>query len=543
MTIKIRNVNKVSDETKSAITRKSAQTLPNNPSAKGYSAEEIKRRFYQPIIDTANSTIAEVDRVTEEINAALGDVKDGMDDFIEGVSIKEAYKLELNDATWFLNEESGLYEVVISQLTHGIEDYREIGVDMYLLDGNGRYTRVNQFEIYSNGDVRCFHETNSSGHVSIYVKREGLVRGNIIVDIDHIVGASKVSRTNKYEDLDGLPDLSGIEENSTLLGKIISGEQFVGNATNANDATRAKYANTAGVADTATAATAAQNANNDQYGVNIASNYAKQNGHYNNLTAGNALLADKAKADEEGKNIKNTYAKQSGVYDDLVAGRAKVADKATTVETALKAAGDENGANIASTYAKQNGNYPNMTVGQAKNATTANWVEVADCATRDGEGNNIANTYAKGLSINIEFINIQVRVGNKEDGSDSVDLFRDTGTSFLARAVVASNKSSRYVISSSVVRKIEASSNRVDKKYLFLHIDGLEILNYPLSLRLTSDEYTLSMLANYALNPINIAGSEERSVTINDLDFKAYNLFDESYNFNNKYNVLVEISM
>ena len=38
-------VKNVSAETKSAITRKSAQTLPINPSERGYSAEEIKRRF------------------------------------------------------------------------------------------------------------------------------------------------------------------------------------------------------------------------------------------------------------------------------------------------------------------------------------------------------------------------------------------------------------------------------------------------------------------------------------------------------------------
>lgn len=38
-------INNVSQATKSAIARKSAQSLPHNPSEKGYSAEEIKRRI------------------------------------------------------------------------------------------------------------------------------------------------------------------------------------------------------------------------------------------------------------------------------------------------------------------------------------------------------------------------------------------------------------------------------------------------------------------------------------------------------------------
>jgi hypothetical protein len=54
----ITKIKKVSSETRNAVARKSAQTLPNRPSEQGYSAEEIKRRFYQPILDAANSAFA-----------------------------------------------------------------------------------------------------------------------------------------------------------------------------------------------------------------------------------------------------------------------------------------------------------------------------------------------------------------------------------------------------------------------------------------------------------------------------------------------------
>ena len=128
-------LNKVSAETRNAITRKSAQTLPNNPSERGYSAEEIKRRFYQPILDAANSALSEIDRLVDEANTAFGQVNGNLDDFISQSTIKEAYKLTLNKDTWVLNRDTNMYEVIIDKETHGIENYKEVGVDMFLVDG------------------------------------------------------------------------------------------------------------------------------------------------------------------------------------------------------------------------------------------------------------------------------------------------------------------------------------------------------------------------------------------------------------------------
>ena len=147
-------INKVSQATKSAIARKSAQSLPNNPSEKGYSAEEIKRRFYQPIIDAANSALAEIDRVVNEANISFGEIRQDLDNFIDTANIKEPFKLNLNSSNWNYNEDLKLYEVFITPEEHKIEDYREIGVDMFLIDGKGMYSQVNQFEIDLNGVIR-----------------------------------------------------------------------------------------------------------------------------------------------------------------------------------------------------------------------------------------------------------------------------------------------------------------------------------------------------------------------------------------------------
>ena len=364
-------VKKVSAETKSAITRKSAQTLPINPSERGYSAEEIKRRFYQPIIDAANSSIAEIDRVVDEVNTALEQVDGNLEDFIETSKIKETYKLTLNKDTWEYNEQTDMYEVVVSPETHGITNYKEVGVDMFLLDSNGNYISVNQYEIQSDATVRCFHENNGAGYLSIYVKREGFIIGTSVVDAEHVIGLAKVGLTNKYQDLDGLPDLSTMNDNEEMISKIISGGQKVNSAQNADNAENATYASTSGSANSATNADNADKAVSDQYGVNISNGYAKQNGTYANLKAGKATLADTAKADEDGVNIKGNYAKQNGTYTGMTVGNANNASNADNAEVAERAVADNNGANIADTYATKTGIHPNMTAGKATLATTA----------------------------------------------------------------------------------------------------------------------------------------------------------------------------
>lgn len=375
MPININKIKNVSAVTKSAISRKSAQTLPNNPSEQGYSAEEIKRRFYQPILDAANSAIAEIDRVVNEMNISFGQVSDELDNFIDTTKITEAFKLELNNESWVKNEETGMYEVVISQEQHKISDYKEIGVDMFLLDGNGNYTHVNQFEVQLDCSVRCFHETNGAGYVSIYVKREGFIVGSTIVDADHVVGLAKVGRTNDYGDLDNKPNTELMTQNEIMISKMISGAQAVAKAGEAEKATSANYAQTSGSATHSNTSDASAKAEADQYGVNIHSSYAKQNGNYAGLRAGNATNADKAKADEDGVNIKTNYAKQNGSYANMSVGNATNATNATNAQTANKAVSDGNGANIANTYAKISGTYPNMSVGKATNAEKATQAE------------------------------------------------------------------------------------------------------------------------------------------------------------------------
>ena len=537
----ITKIQNVSAATKNAITRKSAQTLPNHPSEAGMSAEEIKRRFYQPILDAANSALAEIDRVVNEANKALGQVDGNLQTFIDTNTITEAYKLNLDNSNWKLNSETNLYEITIPSETHGIANYKDVGVDMYLLDNNNKYISVNQYEVLPNADVRCFHETNSAGFVSIYIKREGFIVGASTTDINHVIGLAKVGKTNNFDDLDNLPNLEQIDINEKMISKIIAGEQKVGEATHSDKADNATYASSSGSTDFASRSDNANRADCDQYGVNINNGYCKQTGNYPNIKAGKAGVADTAKADENGLNINDNYAKQNGSYPNMNVGNATRATSSGTADNATKAQKDANGANIHETYAKQNGDYPNMSVGTSKNATnctnasTAVNSKNAEYATKDNLGRTIKDTYATGCVIEESSITIQLRVSNYTDPSTSqtFDLFNDAPTPFTMNVVtirkIGSN--TKRILHGNLIKQIKVGSNRCDYKYLYLNLP--ENIESPSHVLLVSEEYSDGNKPNYAdrTETINIGGTV----------FTRYNIFDEKYDFNNNHYISIQM--
>ena len=75
-------IQKVNAEVKSAIQRKSAYTLPNNPTESGWKANDIRKFFWQPVIDKDNSTITEIDRVVDEVNVYLNYAVKGLDSIV-----------------------------------------------------------------------------------------------------------------------------------------------------------------------------------------------------------------------------------------------------------------------------------------------------------------------------------------------------------------------------------------------------------------------------------------------------------------------------
>lgn len=67
-------INAISDEVITELENQSVLTLPNNPSAAGYSAAEIKRRLYQSISGGQQSIVQQVNRIVAETNTALDSV-------------------------------------------------------------------------------------------------------------------------------------------------------------------------------------------------------------------------------------------------------------------------------------------------------------------------------------------------------------------------------------------------------------------------------------------------------------------------------------
>lgn len=494
----VSKIQNVSAATKNAITRKSAQTLPNHPSEMGYSAEEIKRRFYQPILDAANSALAEIDRVVNEANKALGQVDGNLQTFIDTNTITEAYKLTLDKSNWVFNIETNLYEITISHKTHKIENCKDVGVDMFLLDSNNKYISVNQYEVLPNADVKCFHETNSAGYVNVYIKREGFIVGTSTTDVNHVIGIANVAKTNDYNDLDNLPNLDQTKDNEKLINKIVLGTQKVAKATHAENADNATYSSTSGSTDYATNAENANKATCDEYGVNINNGYCKQTGTYPNVKSGKASLADTAKADEDGVNIKANYAKQNGTYPNMTVGKSSKADSASNADMATKAQKDANGAIITDTYAKQTGTYPNMSVGNATNATNATNASTAvnsknaEIATKDSLGRVISETYATGGSVFRENISVNIVVSFKDDFDNltgACALFNDDNKTIGINAIVYKepNSNKKYIVTASIFRKMETNTNRIDPKFLLLRLP--DNYAYPTEVIIADESY------------------------------------------------------
>ena len=81
-------INKIADVTRFAIVKKSVKSLPNNPSEKGFKAEDIKKAMYDFVTGPNESVMAELDRVVEESNSALEEIEMNGEKFYS-VNIKE----------------------------------------------------------------------------------------------------------------------------------------------------------------------------------------------------------------------------------------------------------------------------------------------------------------------------------------------------------------------------------------------------------------------------------------------------------------------
>ena len=113
----------VSDETKEKIRKLSAESLPINPSAKGMKPEEVKKAFYEPIIDGSTSILKELQRIIDEANVVYGYILGTIGDVDALPGDEKELVGTINDNIKALNEVSKTLGTLSN--TIGIEELEE----------------------------------------------------------------------------------------------------------------------------------------------------------------------------------------------------------------------------------------------------------------------------------------------------------------------------------------------------------------------------------------------------------------------------------
>ena len=160
------NIQPISAETLAAIKRKSAYNLPDRPSERGMKPDEIKRAFWAPISDVANSTIAELERVISEANAVLDNLRAGITSLESTLeedycSNEEANK-KIADAVISRLDEMRIFEINargIYENKNDIPRSAKIVGARYLLKSNTRFpclVEIERVNEYSTGYVEVF---------------------------------------------------------------------------------------------------------------------------------------------------------------------------------------------------------------------------------------------------------------------------------------------------------------------------------------------------------------------------------------------------
>ena len=68
-------INKISAETRELIKQNSALALPDRPSEKGYTAQQIKEHFANVVLGQSAGALSEIDRVVDEINGFIENIE------------------------------------------------------------------------------------------------------------------------------------------------------------------------------------------------------------------------------------------------------------------------------------------------------------------------------------------------------------------------------------------------------------------------------------------------------------------------------------
>lgn len=155
-----KEIAKISPEERETIRRKTAYSLPDDPSARGMRPDQVRKRFWEAIAGDKSSIFAEIDRLAAETNTAL-------------------------DALWML-----LYGTVeIDGEAVGIADLIKTGLSQ-------GYTLADLFEGLTSGDaLRLIHEKTTGKNLQQCL--DDLGKLDLTAKVAPISGGHRVTLTDK----------------------------------------------------------------------------------------------------------------------------------------------------------------------------------------------------------------------------------------------------------------------------------------------------------------------------------------------------------
>lgn len=118
-------INKISAKTLAAMRRKSAAALPDRPSQRGYTPEDIRRAISSPILDGEHSLAVEIDRVAEEANNDIGGLDARTSEAETRLDDGEAWQQEADGRLDSLDVWLGDLESLTDEMQEDLEEVTE----------------------------------------------------------------------------------------------------------------------------------------------------------------------------------------------------------------------------------------------------------------------------------------------------------------------------------------------------------------------------------------------------------------------------------
>lgn len=418
---------KITEEQKKQLLQISAQTLPDNPSREGYSAEQIRGRLYKPyaaLIDMINGVFGTAYTDVSDMQTALqnGDI------FSRGfVGWNPTYTYGAGEVTFY--PDIGTYGAFVKSVQAGNTNhapYTDGAVNSAWWSEVVNFNTVTDDFFAEIKAVQTAAEAAQSAAETAQGKAE-----------DAQAAAEEAESGAQTQAQAAASSATAAEESADAAESAKVAAQTAQNAAESAEGNAQAYAGQASssAGDAAqSASAAAASANRAQEIVNgIGSVYkpvgsiafsalpaapaAAQQGYVYNMT--DAFTTDARFVEGAGKEYPagtnvavvlngsaymydalsgnvdlSNYAQTDGTYPNMAVGNA------SNAENAEKASQDAAGNDIPATYAKQTGTYPNMSVGTASEAGYADAAASADTAgyattaKGDASGNDIEATYA-----------------------------------------------------------------------------------------------------------------------------------------------------